>query len=274
MRVRGWVAACAFAGALAACSSSKSNNGGSGGTGAGGGGGVGNVGGGGGVGNVGAGGNAGGGGSPSTANGSCFDILGCIANCPDGDDACLDTCFAGGSSTGQQQLLALLTCMDQKQCTEVSCIETQCTNELATCLDSSTVGGNPNPGGTVPTGSIPTELVGHWVRPGSTDIADFTFGADGSAQRTQYKESSIGSCDMSIDTKWLQGSVVASGNQLTVTLADGVTTVAWIGGCGSNYQNPAAGKVLQYQYRLDASGLWLTELSCTGELCEVLYQKN
>lgn len=264
-----------------ACVSTQNEDGGSGGAGN-----AGNAAGAGNTGNTGnVGGAAGSGGTGATGGGSgqsggtCMDILACIAECPDGDTSCPDTCYAAGSSTGQAQLMALLTCMDQNQCADVACIETLCNSELVTCLSTSTAGGGtPNPGGTVPGGSIPPELVGHWVDPGSTEVADFTFGADGSAQHTKYKESWVGSCSMSVNSEWSTGSAVASGDQLTVTLADGVTSVAWVGGCGTGYTNTAPGKVLQFQYSLDLSGpkpgLWLTDLSCTGEYCQDYYEKN
>ena len=58
---------------------------------------------------------------------------------------------------------------------------------------------------------------------------------------------------MSVTSSWPTGSAAASGNQLTVTLGAGTTTVVWVGGCGSNYQNPAEGKILRYSYELDTS---------------------
>ncbi len=230
-------------------------------------------------GSAGSGGGTGGSGGAATLYPTCMDILSCIADCPDADANCPDVCFGAGAQEGQSQLVVLLTCMDQKQCADVACIETQCAPELTTCLNSSTTGGGtPNPGGTVPAGAIPPELVGYWVSPGSSDVSDFTFFADGSAIHTKYKESSVGSCSMSVNSEWKTGSVLAAGDQLTVTLADGVTAVAWVGGCGSSYTNVSPGKVLQLKYALDLAGpkpgIWLTDLSCTGEYCEEFFQKN
>ncbi len=236
-------------------------------------GGTGNTGNTGGTGNTG---NTGGTGGGTGANaGTCMDIMQCFATCADTDTACPDACYAAGSTDGQNQMLALLNCMDQWQCADVSCIETQCPTQLVTCLDSSTTGGGTtNPGGSVPPGSIPAELVGYWVRPSSDEVYDYTFNADGSASHNNFKNSELGSCSMTVHSEWTTGSVVAQGDVLTVALADGTTSVAWSGGCGSGYTNPAPGKVIHLQYQLDASGLWLTDLDCTGPYCQELYKKN
>jgi len=223
------------------------------------------------------GGSDGGGGVGAAPASTCLDILRCLGGCADTDTACPDACYNAGSVSAQNELLSLLTCMDQKQCADVPCIETQCNPELVTCLNSSPLIGGNNTGG-VPTGSVPSELVGHFVSAGWSEVEDFTFGADGSAAFSRYKESGIGSCDMSVNSVWNTGSAVASGDRLTVTLAAGTTTVVWVGGCGSNYQNPADGKIFQFSYRLDLAaatpGLYLTDLNCSGDACTVFYKKN
>ena len=82
---------------------------------------------------------------------------------------------------------------------------------------------------------------------------------------------------MSVLSQWNTGSVVVQGDRLTVTLAEGTTSVAWYGGCGTGYTNPAPGRVLEYTYALDSSrsppGLWLTDLSCTGSSCETYFHR-
>jgi hypothetical protein len=226
----------------------------------------------------GAGGSGGSGGAP-VGYSTCMDLLSCIADCPETDANCPDACYSAGAAPAQSQLLALLTCMDDKKCEDVTCTEAQCPTELVTCLESSTTGGGtPNPDGGVPTGAIPAELVGYWVQPGWSDVSDFTFAAGGSAIHTKYKESSVGSCSMSVNSEWKTGSVAAKGDELTVTLAEGVTAVAWIGGCGTGYTNAAPGKVLNFKYALDLAGdkpgIWLTDLACTGENCKAFYQKK
>ncbi|MCA9596614.1 MAG: hypothetical protein KC776_25030 [Myxococcales bacterium] len=257
---------------VVACSSQAGNNGG-GGSGANGGtGGFGNAG---GSGNSGGAGNAGGAGGASA--GTCMDIMACIVKCPDADATCPDTCYAAGNPTGQSQLLALLDCMSKNQCNDAPCTETQCSNELSTCLDSSTdPGGTTNPGGNVPPGSIPPELVGDWSSAGADEVSELIFGADGSAQHINYKNSGIGSCGVSIVASWKVGSVVASGDQLTITLGPGSTSVVWDAGCGESYVNPTEGRVLTYKYALQTTGtpgMWLTDLSCTGQYCEEFYKK-
>lgn len=85
---------------------------------------------------------------------------------------------------------------------------------------------------------------------------------------------------MSVTSSWPTGSAAASGNQLTVTLGAGTTTVVWVGGCGSNYQNPAEGKILRYSYELDTSTspphLYVTDLDCTlgTDSCRDNFKKN
>jgi hypothetical protein len=208
-----------------------------------------------------------------------MDILSCIAECPDADATCPDVCYEKGSPGGQAELVELLKCMDANKCEDVACIEAQCATPLQTCLTSSTSGGGtPNSDGGVPPGSIPPELVGTWTQPGSTDWSGFTFSADGSATHSKYKETWIGTCSMSANTDWTNGSAVASGNVLTVTLGEGVTAVAFVGGCGTGYSKASPGKVMSLKYALDSSngqpGIWLTDLACTGEYCENYYKKQ
>jgi hypothetical protein len=219
------------------------------------------------------------GGSPApVGNATCMDILSCIAECPDADPTCPDDCYAQGSEAGQVQLLDLLTCMDQAACADAACTEAMCGTELTTCLDSSTTGsGTPYPDGGVPPGNVPPDLVGHWTSPGSTEVEEFTFNADGTATHSNYKESGIGTCSMAVLSQWNTGTAVAQGDRLTVTLAEGTTSVAWDPGCGTGYTNPAQGQILEYTYALDLSrspiGLWLTDLSCTGSTCETYFHK-
>jgi hypothetical protein len=215
----------------------------------------------------------------SFGNGTCMDVLTCIGDCPDADQGCPDGCYATGSEAGQNQLLALLTCMDDAACVDVTCIESSCDPELNTCLgDSTTASGTPNPSGDVPDGDIPSELVGHWTSPGSSEVTEFTFNADGTATYSAYKESGIGTCSMSVVSQWNTGSATVQGDLLTVTLADGTTSVAWDGGCGTGYTNPTGGKIFEFSYALDDSrsppGLWLTDLSCTGDACQAYYRKD
>ena len=198
---------------------------------------------------------------------------------PDADQGCPDGCYATGSEAGQNQLLALLTCMDDAACVDVTCVETSCDPELNTCLgDSTTASGTPNPSGDVPEGDIPSELVGHWTSPGASDVTEFTFNADGTATYSAYKESGIGTCSMSVLSQWNTGSATVQGDLLTVTLADGTTSVAWDAQCGTGYTNPAGGKIFEFSYALDDSrsppGLWLTDLSCTGDTCQTYYRKD
>ena len=137
--------------------------------------------------------------------------------------------------------------MDRAACEDAACTEVHCGTELRTCLDASTTAaGTPNPDGGVPTGNVPSELVGHWTSPGSSEVEDFTFNADGTATHSNYKESGIGSCSMSVLSQWNTGSAVVQGDRLTVTLAEGTTSVAWYAGCGTGYTNPAPGRILEY----------------------------
>lgn len=202
------------------------------------------------------------------ATSTCLDIMNCIAGCANNDNACVDACYAAGSPTGQSQLLDLLNCMNAQQCTDVPCVQTQCSTPLQTCVGSSTTGGGTTNTGGVPPGNVPPELVGSWSGAGWDEDIQLTLNADGSAALMRYKQSSIGSCDMGVTSRWTTGSAVASGNQLTLTLGPGTTTVVWVGGCGSNYQNPTDGVVYRYSYQLDTSRspayLTLIDLDCTS----------
>ncbi len=216
-----------------------------------------------------------GGGSAATVDTSCTGILTCVGDCPDSDDTCPDACYAVGDSDAQDQFVALLDCMDTNQCSDVPCIQSMCANELVACVSPSSPSGGSPVTGPAPQGDIPAELVGHWVRPSADEVFELTFGADGSASHANYKESTLASCTIAVMSEWSTGSVVAQGDELTVTLEEGVTNVTWVGGCGSDYTNPAPGTVLHYRYALDTGdqpGLWLTDLDCQGDYCEELYR--
>ena len=213
---------------------------------------------------------------PAVVDVGCSGILSCVGDCPDADEACVDACYLAGDAPGQEGFLALISCIDTNVCEDVDCIEGSCLAELLGCFDPS-VTGEPPVVGPPPAGSIPAELAGRWTRPGSDDVLEFVFRADGTASHTSYKESTLSSCAISVNSDWPTGSVVAEGDSLTVSLEEGTTSVAWIGGCGTGYTNPAPAKVLRYRYTLDTGetpGLWLTDLDCTGDYCETLFRPN
>lgn len=226
------------------------------------------------------GGSGGGGGGGAGGTATCMDTLKCVAACASGDTACIDACDVAASTAGRNQLLDLLSCMDTNQCAAVSCVETNCGTQLNTCVTESTTSvGTAHTGG-VPSGNVPAQLVGHWTSPSSSEVVDLVLNADGSATYSRYKESWLSACGMAVTSSWPTGSASADATTLTVTLAAGTTTVAWIGGCGSNYQNPAGGKVLRFSYALDTtSSPWMlsvTDLDCTAgtDYCRDTFKKN
>ncbi len=260
-----------------ACSSNVSN----GNTGGAGGSGAANTGGGANTGGSGTGGSGGSGAAPTFGPSTCMGMLECVVNCPNNDQACTDNCLAQGSQAEQNKLISLANCVSNNNCPDVACIQTKCTAELTTCVDSTATGsGQPNPGGTVPTGSVPPQLVGQWTTVGSTEWASFTFNADGSATHHSYKESTL-SCTIVVDAKWDTGSATVSGDTLTVNLGAGLTTVAYKpADCGTAYSKPSQPTTYTYKWKLDTSTsppyLELTDSPCNmpAIYCTDRYKKQ
>ncbi|MBK9000394.1 MAG: hypothetical protein IPM35_32135 [Myxococcales bacterium] len=260
--------------AAIACSSNNQNDAASGGTS---GGGTGAT-----AGSGNAGGTGGAGAAPSFGAATCMGILECIVACPDGDQTCLDNCLAAGSPDAQNKLVSLANCVAAQNCADVECMGQNCTTELADCIDvTAQGGGQQNPGGSVPPGSVPAELVGQWVSVGSTEWLSYTFGADGSASYSRYKESTIGTCTITADSDWPTGSATVNGDTLTVSLAAGATNVAYAPiSCGSAYTNPAQPKLISFKWELDTTAnppwLLLTETPCNSgtDYCSVSLHKQ
>lgn len=74
----------------------------------------------------------------------CPAFFDCAGECP--DDPCLDACVARVTPAAEPIILDLLTCIDDNDCEDESCLETFCSPELAACA------GAPLPDGGLPDG--------------------------------------------------------------------------------------------------------------------------
>jgi hypothetical protein len=80
-------------------------------------------------------GSGGGGVQPPTppSNLSCTDVYLCFRECTSQDQACRQACFDRGSISSQGQVNAIGTCVQNNQCEDDECVETECYNELVQC---------------------------------------------------------------------------------------------------------------------------------------------
>lgn len=76
--------------------------------------------------------------SPAAATGlACRQIIQCVAECADTDAACPDACSEKGSVDGKSQWRSLATCMQQNQCSDVTCTQNKCAAMLSACTGAS-----------------------------------------------------------------------------------------------------------------------------------------
>lgn len=70
-----------------------------------------------------------------TANGelTCTGIFGCFNTCADDDQSCVESCAAQGSEQARAQVDAIAVCMQTNQCSDNTCVESNCAPELDAC---------------------------------------------------------------------------------------------------------------------------------------------
>jgi hypothetical protein len=166
-----------------------------------------------------------GGGTPDAAppsGSSCLEILKCIADCPDGSEACIDACGEKGSPEGQSTILALASCIEKESCTTGPCVTEKCAASLSACVESSRgKPADPPPlAGSGPPGSVPADLVGEWSATTDGNGGRLILKADGTGSwfrgfsYTGYPEGSSTSC-------LVIGSTTSSGNIVVEEIPEG-----------------------------------------------------
>ena len=65
---------------------------------------------------------------------TCAEVVGCIANCADNDDACMNQCYSSGTSRAQSRFEAFAQC-STNQCSNgtASCLCQSCQSQLQNC---------------------------------------------------------------------------------------------------------------------------------------------
>jgi hypothetical protein len=69
---------------------------------------------------------------------TCEGIIKCWNGCPENDEACLDACFAKGSTKGRTDLNALLACGKTNMCQDSACLQQKCAPLFAACQSGTT----------------------------------------------------------------------------------------------------------------------------------------
>lgn len=201
-----------------------------------------------------------GGGASATGTGmtaasalTCGGILECASKCGDNDAPCEDACIASGTPDAKTAAEAIVACITQFKCQDVTCFQESCSSELATCVKPAA--GQPL-SGSAPAGSVPAELVGQWYSHG--ELWDFK--GDGSVVHGGSVNTS-GCATGSTES----GAAVASGTTLTIYFTSGGVSI-----CGGSSSEPYAPNRKEFAYRLssyhldegDRMKLTLTDTAC------------
>ncbi len=154
---------------------------------------------------------------------SCLAILQCVADCPDSDVTCADTCVGKGSD-GQAKAGVLATCIDAKKCTEETCLRSMCGPSLDACVNSSTPTPTGTPlQGTAPAGSVPTELVGSYARANYGQTTRVGLNANGTGTYQTAISSLTAGCTSTSSTSQT-GNAVVTGTTITIYATEATTT--------------------------------------------------
>lgn len=154
----------------------------------------------------------------ATAGLGCVELFDCLGPCT--DNACSDDCVARASQDGLAAANALADCAGAAGCADDACLQAQCPTELATCVGQS----QPPPGGNVPPGNVPAELVGSWAGADAGTTRRLILGADGSASWQVGYTSDLGNC-LKLEMLTYQGSAVFGATDFTFNGSSAAWTV-------------------------------------------------
>ncbi len=196
---------------------------------------------------------------------SCLEILQCIVDCPDGDDACPDACGERGTPQGQTDILSFATCINDEGCTEATCVQDKCAVSLAACVGSSAPVSTGEPlTTTAPPGSVPAELVGSWAgaRNGSTER--LIFNADGSGEWHSTVSWQQYAC-LSFTRLVRKGSFVVEDRIMTLHATSVVQTVRECSPPEENTVQPATTEHLRWSRdQTDPNTLFVVDNACAA----------
>lgn len=142
---------------------------------------------------------------------TCLAIIQCVVECPDADAACPDGCLAKGSPEGQRNAEALAVCIDKQKCADETCLQTKCMAPLEECVTSSATPPSGKPlQGNVPPGSVPSDMVGSFVRANYGTTVRLTLKADGTGSYQIADASRTSGCFSTTSTTESGNAVVTS----------------------------------------------------------------
>lgn len=142
---------------------------------------------------------------------SCLQILGCIDECPSEDVACGDQCSEQGSEEGKSGILDLATCVGDAACSDMACVQDNCSGPLETCVTASVPQNIGTPlQGSAPPGSVPGDLAGTWSGARYGDTHELVLNANGTGTWTSTVTWQQYAC-LSYERIQSSGSVVVEG---------------------------------------------------------------
>ncbi len=71
---------------------------------------------------------------PGGGNDTCADFIGCLEACPDRDNQCPNNCMARVRQASAEVTNALVSCMMNSQCMDMTCARTRCANQMRRCM--------------------------------------------------------------------------------------------------------------------------------------------
>lgn len=187
--------------------------------------------------------------SASTSGSTCPEIVGCVVECDEADDACQQACYDAGSRSGQALVDELVACLDAARCgDDESCTREKCGSSIEACVaDAATREQGTPTEDPAPTGSIPPELVGSWETIGVSSGLHFEFAADASTIHLAIFKVGMASCSSEISVA-SDGVSTVSGATLSYHRATGTQKSKSCG--GDETSKELEPMVLSYTYEL------------------------
>lgn len=202
---------------------------------------------------------------------TCLQSLQCIVACPENDEPCAEACNAKGTPQAQTQVIDLARCIETASCSDSSCVTTNCSTELTTCIGQSipeTDPGAPIQGGNVPAGSVPSNMVGSWAGARYGQTERLVFNADGTARWESSTTSQYYAC-LYISGTYRTGTAVITDKTITFHAAQIEDRIHDCAGPDEVTQKAAATAVIEYSVSTsDPNELLIVDEACAAKYPE------
>jgi hypothetical protein len=209
------------------------------------------------------------GGAPVASGISCAKVVECIGACANADSTCENACIAKGTDAAKTKVNALSTCITKNGCNDRSCVDASCKTEYDACANDTAPQAAPAGG----QGSIPVDLVGHWVASGGDAVIQYTFAADGSYSELSGLGGGFDNCPIT-NTWSINGTVNFDAQTVTFHKVSGLHTSKT---CSSpETQEPITPEAETKSWKMEGGQLytWQADQCQDPETCAVKFTKQ